>query len=172
MTEADDAALVGVLSDSHGRLDRMAAAIEEFNSRRVTTLIHCGDIASVDVVECLADFRVHWVLGNCDWDESRLRAAMNDLGHVCHGVGGKLEICGRRLGFTHGHRYELFLAMVTSREYDIVFHGHTHVRRDEVEHGTRVICPGALHHAEPPGCVVLKLPDLLVDWISLPGLDT
>ncbi len=161
--------LIGVLSDSHGQLERLAEVAELFNSRGVETVIHCGDITTAEAVEALADFEVHWVFGNCDWDEDPLRAAMTGFGHRCHGFRGDLEIGGCRLGFTHGHRYELFQAMVSSNEYDIVFHGHTHVRRDEVEHGTRVICPGALHHAAPPGCLVLTIPKMRVDWVDLVG---
>ncbi len=161
--------LIGVLSDSHGQLDRLAEAAGVFSSKGVETLIHCGDITTVEAVEALADFEVHWVFGNCDWDEGPLRAAMTGLGHTCHGIRGELKVSGRRLGFTHGHRYEMFLAMVSSGEYDLVFHGHTHVRRDEMEHGTRVICPGALHHAAPPGCVVLTVPELKVKWVDLKG---
>ncbi len=161
--------LIGVLSDSHGQLERLAEAAELFNSRGVETLIHCGDITTPEVVEALGNFEVHWVFGNCDWDEDPLRAAMSRHGHTCHGVRGELDVVGRRLGFTHGHRYELFQTMVTSGEYDVVFHGHTHIRRDEVEHGTRVICPGALHHAEPPGCLVLTVPELKAEWVDLVG---
>ncbi len=161
--------LIGVLSDSHGQLERLAEAAAVFASRGVTTLIHCGDITTVEAVETLADFEVHWVFGNCDWDEGPLRAAISRNGHTCHGFRGELEIGGCRLGFTHGHRYELYQTMVTSRDYDLVFHGHTHVRRDEMERGTRVICPGALHHAAPPGCLVLTLPELKTEWVDLKG---
>ncbi|MEN8164333.1 MAG: metallophosphoesterase family protein [Acidobacteriota bacterium] len=161
--------LIGVLSDSHGRLERLAEAAGIFASRGVNTLIHCGDITTVEAVEALAAFEVHWVFGNCDWNENSLRAAMTGLGHRCHGIRGELEIGGCRLGFTHGHRFDLYQAMVSSGEYDLVFHGHTHVRRDEMEHGTRVICPSALHHAAPPGFLVLTLSELKTEWVDLVG---
>lgn len=161
--------LIGVLSDSHGRLDRLAEAAQAFSSRGVERLIHCGDITTVEAIEALKDFEVHWVFGNCDWNEEPLRAEMLQCGHRCHGLRGQLEIAGRRLGFTHGHRAELFQTMVVSGDYDLVFHGHTHVKRDVIEQGTRVICPGALHHAEPPGCAVVAVPDLKVEWVALTG---
>lgn len=161
--------LIGVLSDSHGRLDCLAEAAEAFVSRGVNTLIHCGDITTVEAVEALSDFEVHWVFGNCDWNEDSLRTAMSRSDHTCHGVRGEIKVGGCRLGFTHGHRYDLFQTMITSRDYDVVFHGHTHVRRDEMEFGTRIICPGALHHAAPPGCIVLTVPDLQAEWVDLKG---
>ena len=54
---------------------------------------------------------------------------------------------------------------------EYIFHGHTHRRRDEVVHGTRIINPGALggmsreHYSF---CIVdLGLED--VEFIRLPG---
>ena len=159
--------MVGVLSDSHDRLDRLERAARALADRGVETLIHCGDITGADAVEILADFEVHWVFGNCDWNRSALEGAMGRHGHRCHGFRGRLEIDGVRLGFTHGHRGDLFRVMTISGEFDIVLHGHTHLRRDEMIDGTRVVCPGALHHADTPGCVALSLPDGAIDWIDV-----
>ncbi len=164
MTRANQLA---ALSDTHGRLARVESVAKFLVERRVSTVIHCGDISSPDIVEALAAFDVHWVLGNCDWDDENLRAAMARCGHTCHGVRGEVDIDERKIAFTHGHRPGVFDALTTSREYDLVLHGHTHHARDELVNGTRVICPGALHAASPSGFVILELPTLTVEWIEL-----
>jgi Predicted phosphoesterase len=73
----------------------------------------------------------------------------------------------RRLAFTHGDRARLLAALIASPGYDLVLHGHTHLRRDEPAAGVRVVCPGALAHASPPGFAVLDLPTLHLEWIDL-----
>jgi putative phosphoesterase len=133
----------------------------------VETVVHCGDITSPQAVKTLAAFDVHWVLGNCDWDEQALRAAMQRAGHTCHGLRGKLEIEGRRIAFSHGHRPELLRAMTLDPEFDLVLHGHTHVRSNEANGGPRVLCPGALHHANPPGFAMVSVPGLEVEWVEV-----
>ncbi len=158
---------IAVLSDTHGRLARVEAVARLLAERTISTVIHCGDISGPDIVEALASFEVHWVLGNCDWDEQNLRTAMARCGHTCHGVGGEVAVGGRKIAFTHGHRPGVFDAMTTSREYDLVMHGHTHQARDELVNGTRVLCPGALHAASPPGFAILGPPDLGVEWVEL-----
>ncbi|MCD4750240.1 MAG: metallophosphatase family protein [Thermoanaerobaculales bacterium] len=160
-----ETAAIAVLSDSHGQLVRLEVVAGILRDRGIGTVFHCGDITTPSAVDTLADFEVHWVFGNCDWDEGRLRAAMSRWDHTCHGLWGEVEVGGRRVAFTHGHRFALFKSLLATREFDLVFHGHTHDRRDEIEDGTRVICPGALHHADPPGFVILTLPDLEAHWV-------
>lgn len=159
--------LIAVLSDSHNEIHRLRNAAVIMRRASVSAVIHCGDITSPDAVKTLGGFDAHWALGNCDWDEQALREAMRRYGHTCHGLQGEIELVGRRLAFTHGHRFELFKTLTAAREHDLVFHGHTHVRRDEMENGTRVVCPGALHHANPPGFALISLPDLELEWVDL-----
>ena len=158
---------IGVLSDTHGRVARVHAAADLLARRGVSTVVHCGDITGPDVVEALAGLEVHWVLGNCDLDESTLRAAMARLGHTCHGVRGEITVDGCTIAFTHGHRVGVLDALVVARQHDVVLHGHTHERRDVVVNGTRVLCPGALHAAAPPTFAILQPPDLTVEWVEL-----
>ena len=159
---------LAVVSDTHNRVGRLRWVADDLGRRGITTVVHCGDITSEEVVDVLADFQVHWALGNCDFDERGLRSAMSRWGHRCHGVRGEITEAGRKIAFTHGHRFEVLQALINGGEHDFVFHGHTHLRRDEVVAGTRVICPGALHQVEPPSFAVVDLRDGGLEWVDVP----
>lgn len=167
MTLAASGTTLAVISDSHNEIARLENAAALMKGAGVKTVVHCGDITSRKAVAALGAFDAHWVLGNCDWDETNLREAMQRWGHTCHGLQGTLEVEGVSLAFTHGHRFELLRALTLGGGFDLVMHGHTHVRRDERENGTRILCPGALHHASPPGFVLLGLPGLEIEWVDV-----
>jgi len=158
---------IALLSDSHDQVVRLGSVVKVLQGRGIGTAIHCGDITSPRAVEALSGLTVHWVFGNCDFDREGLRAAMAGCGHVCHGLRGELAMGGRRLAFTHGDRAQLLSALIASPGFDVVLHGHTHVRRDDLNNGVRVVCPGALAHAAPLGFAILELPTLDLEWIDL-----
>jgi putative phosphoesterase len=155
-----------VLSDTHDLVPLVEWAADRLRERGIRTVVHCGDITTPAVVRALEAFDVHWVLGNCDLDRRSLEAAMDAAGHTCHGLRGTLELGGRLIAFTHGHRPGILDALLAERP-DLLVHGHTHVRRDETAEGVRILCPGALAHARPPGFALVKLPGLTVEWIDL-----
>lgn len=135
--------LIGVISDTHDKTGATADAVRAMHERGVGLVIHCGDIESPETVLLFAGCPAHFVFGNCDGDRAGLSAAMSGIGAELHGDVGKLEIGDKRLAWTHGHQRDL-LAGLTGADFDYVFHGHTHVARDEVIGGTRVINPGAM----------------------------
>lgn len=161
-----DLRAVAILSDSHDDLERLAEAVADLRRRGIDRLIHCGDICSAEVVEALTSFDAHWVTGNCDWANGDLVRAMDAAGHTFHGLSGELSVHGLRLGFTHGDRPSLLTDMIASGSFHTVFHGHTHQRRVASVNGTRVVCPGALAHASPPGFAVLN-PDGRLEFVDL-----
>ncbi|MDO8629862.1 MAG: metallophosphoesterase family protein, partial [Phycisphaerales bacterium] len=57
----------------------------------------------------------------------------------------RVELDGKRFAVFHGHESEF--DDLSGIDVDFVLHGHTHVARDEVIVGKRVINPGALHRA-------------------------
>jgi len=140
--------------------------LAEAAERGAELVIHCGDITSPDVVRAFHGLEVHWVFGNCDVSRGPLELAMTRADHNCHGLQGELELDGRRLAFTHGDRPQLVKALLAERP-DLVLVGHTHIRRDEPVDGVRVLCPGAIYRANPPGFALLTLPELSVEWIDL-----
>ncbi len=158
--------MLGVLSDSHGNVAGVGAALRLFKMRGVTTLIHCGDIDSVAVVEALAGRDVHWVLGNCDFDAGGLRRAIARCGHHFHGDGGEIDVGGRRVAFSHGHQPAVMARLVAAGP-EYLLHGHTHERRDERVGGVRVLNPGALYRARPRTVMLVDPATDRVEWLEV-----
>jgi predicted phosphodiesterase len=53
--------IVGILSDSHGRHERTARAVELLTTQGTEALIHCGDVGGEAVLEALAGRRAWFV---------------------------------------------------------------------------------------------------------------
>jgi hypothetical protein len=141
-------ARVGLLSDSHGRAERTARAVDALLAAGADTLIHAGDIETDEVLDCLAGHNAYVVWGNCDWDQAGLERYARDIGIAVHGDAGEVTVDGVRIAFTHGHLPAAMRSAMASGAAFLV-HGHTHERRDEVVDGVRIINPGALHRARP-----------------------
>ena len=93
---------IGILSDTHDQIKRTAAAVGRLIAEGAEVLIHCGDLTTPSVVEQCAGLPSYFVFGNNDFDEARLRRAMEAIGGVCLGYGGLIELGGKRIAVTHG----------------------------------------------------------------------
>jgi putative phosphoesterase len=158
---------IAVLSDSHGRNERVRAALDEVRARGVTTVIHCGDIEDPATIALFAGLDAHFVLGNCDWDEPGLRRAIAQAGATLHEGFGHLELGERKIAFLHGHEKGRMRDVENSGHFDYFFYGHTHIAKEHVTGPTRVINPGALHRANPKTFVVVDLASGAVESITL-----
>jgi len=196
---------LGLLSDTHGDSTATAAAVRLFVEAKVISLIHLGDVGTDAVLEELVAFTggtggtgddggegdrpsrdVHLVFGNCD-NASSLGRHAERLGLRVHHPAGLIEIGGRRIGFTHGHLFDLadrrvvdrFLDRLNDRpcdgRLDVLLHGHTHRRRDErvdrmepSKGSTRIINPGALHRTDRMSVAVLEVETDRLEtlWVS------
>ncbi len=156
---------IGVLSDTHGRADTVAAALAEFRARGVELLIHCGDIDDAETVASFAGWPVHFVYGNCDGDRAGIRRAIEAIGATLHDPFGHLDIEGKAIAWLHGDRPGLMHDIETSGAYDYLFYGHTHVAEQHRTGQTRVINPGALFRTRTKTCLVLSLPAGTVESI-------
>lgn len=121
--------LVGIISDTHGRIsDEALGALAG-----VDFIIHAGDIGSLDVLmELEATAPTIVVLGNNDYNVDYGPGVNENATQVIDGV---------RVFVSHYPKDAERAA--ASGEYDLVIHGHTHVPRDEVRDGCRIINPGS-----------------------------
>ncbi|HEY1377012.1 MAG TPA: YfcE family phosphodiesterase [Gemmataceae bacterium] len=149
---------VGVLSDTHGRLDTVVAALADFRARGVELVIHCGDIDDAETVRAFAGWPTHFVYGNCDGDRAGIRRAIEAIGAILHEPFGHLELAGKPIAWLHGDRPDLKHDVETSGHYDYLFYGHTHVAEQHHVGRTLVVNPGALYRARRKTCLVLTLP--------------
>ena len=159
--------LIGILSDSHGRVDTVSLALSLLRRRGASTVLHCGDIDDVSTVELFRGWDAHFVFGNCDHDRDALRAAMSAAGATLHEGFGHLELEGVKIAFIHGDDRRAMQDVERSGEYAYLFYGHTHEAAEHRTGPTRVINPGALHRARPKTFAVLDLPGGAVERVEV-----
>ncbi|MFL5328116.1 MAG: metallophosphoesterase family protein [Gemmataceae bacterium] len=158
---------LGILSDSHDRVERIELALAEFQKRGVERLIHCGDITGPTTVYAFAGWTVDFTLGNCDWDPDALDKSIREMGGTLHPEFGDLELAGKRIAWTHSHNAMLFRRLEHSDDYDYLFYGHTHVAEQHITGRTLVMNPGALHRVRDKQCAVLDLSSGQIETIWL-----
>jgi putative phosphoesterase len=128
-------------------VQRTRTAIELLQKAGATEFIHCGDVEEDSVLDTLAGLQAHVVLGNCDRAGPLARYGTR-IGLDMQHPSGRITVDGKRIAFTHGDQTDLLQAAIAER-VDFLCHGHTHLRRDDMVQGVRVINPGALHRANP-----------------------
>jgi uncharacterized protein len=152
---------IGIVSDTHGEMEKTAEVVSVFAYEQVDMVIHCGDIGCFEVMAELTalEVPVHAVLGNCDLHEPAWRFFPDNIGVTLHGRMGELTVEGKQIAFIHGDDARAVNALLKSERIDYLFTGHTHQRHDLLIDTTRCINPGALVRSTEPTCAVLTLPE-------------
>lgn len=158
---------LGVVSDTHGRVEAARSAARMLESLEVDVVLHCGDIGTAEVVEQFAAWPTHFVFGNCDADRPGLTSAIEASGGTCHGEFGELQLAGKRIALLHSDDQRRFRRALDGGEWDLVCYGHTHVAAIERCGETLVLNPGALHRAHPHSLAIVDLPALVATIIPL-----
>lgn len=148
---------LGILSDTHGRVDAARLAVEQLTALGATMLIHCGDVGYEGVLDHMVGTNSLFVFGNCDYDRESLRRYSKIIGVVCRETFAELELSGKRLAVIHGDDFVLKKRLLAEQQHDYLFQGHTHQREDVTFGRTRLINPGALHRANPRTAALLDL---------------
>jgi putative phosphoesterase len=160
--------LVGILSDTHDRIDAMAAAVKLLRQRGAEFFVHCGDVGSERVLDHLAGLPSAFVFGNTDWDRAALARYAQSIGVACHGSFADLELGGKRVAVTHGDDFKLKQCLLAEQQHDYLLQGHTHVRADERVGRTRLINPGALQRAKEKTVALLDTASDRVEFLVVP----
>lgn len=152
---------LGILSDTHGHLDRTRHALDILRNQKIDQLIHCGDVGSDLIHDQLfeqqeAGVPVTVVPGNVDEWEPGIPLYARKLGFPFH-LTARLTLSSTRISVYHGHDPKLRDSLIADPETDIFLTGHTHVARDEQIGHVRVINPGAVYRAATPSVAVLDL---------------
>ena len=162
---------IGIMSDTHNHIANTRRAVSVFEQHRVEQIIHCGDITTPAVIEILAGSPVRLALGNMDYTEDGLLVSVKHLiSPDALAESHSFALNGVHLAFCHGHIHMQLDRLIHSGHYRYVFHGHTHLRRDEQSGATRVINPGALGgtHKESRSVCVLDIDTNQAEFIMLP----
>jgi putative phosphoesterase len=154
---------IGILSDTHDRLDRTRYAVELLRTSGAEVLIHCGDITGPEVVAACAVLPCYFTFGNNDADNvPALRSAIAEAGAVCLGWGDEVTLAGKRVAVTHGHMHADVRRLLAAAP-DYLLSGHSHFASDRRDGPTRRINPGALYRA---GEYTVALLDLASDRVT------
>lgn len=159
---------LGVLSDSHGQVQRTQAAVDLLLVHGAAQIVHCGDIGSgqagVDVLASLAGAGVKavFVWGNNDlpgWGRPS-DGGVRGLGlEPPESIPLELAADGWRVLVCHGHEgvVERVLRAGEPAEPTLLLSGHTHEAMDQRSGRLWMVNPGALHRAGQFTCCVVDL---------------
>lgn len=158
---------LGIISDTHGQVELTRLAVRMVESLEVDTVLHCGDIGSMKVVELFSAWPTHFVFGNCDENLDAFAAAIRGAGQTCHGLFGELELGGVRVALLHSHERRRFRQAIDGGQYGLVCYGHTHVAAIDHHGDTLVLNPGAIYRASPHSIAIVDLPAVAATIVEL-----
>jgi putative phosphoesterase len=139
--------IVGILSDSHGKAEITQRAVQLLLSHKAEYLVHCGDVGSQAVLDCLAGHPSMFVFGNNDWDRKPLADYAQSIGVACGDEEGKLAFNNKPAIVTHGDDPQIINRALANPLLNYLFLGHTHQVMDSRQGHVRLINPGALYRA-------------------------
>lgn len=126
---------LALISDTHGFYNVELA--DSLYSRKIDYILHMGDgVEDAYELRDTLQLPLFAVLGNNDYGFDERSELFLILGKT-------------RIFMTHGHRYgvyygrERLFETAEQKEANIVLYGHTHIFRDELISGIRLINPGS-----------------------------
>ena len=140
--------LIGIFSDTHDDMAAIEKAIDFFNAKNVSHVIHAGDLVSPFTFEKFGELRcgLNGIFGNNDGDRLLLKEKS----------GGSLStqplfmtLNGKKIVVVH--EPDLVNALAESGHFDLVIYGHTHKAEVRKVKNTLVLNPGKvarLHKGE------------------------
>jgi len=149
---------IAVMSDSHDHIWNLQKAIRIIRQQRAAMIIHCGDFVAPFMLKELGDsgIPVHGVFGNNDGDQYQLtKMSLVSLSRVTlHGLVGRLDVQGIRIGFTHEEI--VGKALAAAGGFQIVCMGHSHEHLIERIGATLLVNPGEImgKNGNPGFCFV------------------
>lgn len=153
---------LALISDTHGHQAFTTEALRVLDAFHPIAYLHAGDIGGPEIVRLFpTDRPCHFVQGNCDYDLQTLATSIKKLGHQWHGEMGEIQIQNRKFAILHGDDSRRLQDSITSQQYEVVIHGHTHQSRFEQIGNTKIVNPGAVYRASPPTVAILNLKTLV-----------
>jgi putative phosphoesterase len=117
---------IGVISDTHDRLDKVREAVALFNRLKPDRVVHCGDVVARFVLREMSGLSmpVVAVYGNCDGDRDALLQQAEELGFALHNGPFGFDLDGKRIVVSHK-------PLSPVPDCDFYLHGHTHRPRHQ-----------------------------------------
>lgn len=119
---------VGLMSDTHDRLETVEKAVKFFNEAGVEHVLHAGDLVSPFVAPKFTDLKaeLHYVWGNNEGDQGHTRTKFGEIGVEPLGDFAVIELEDRKIALLHGTNEDFVQALAKSGDFDAVVRGHTH----------------------------------------------
>ena len=135
--------MIGIIADTHDNMEAISKAVDFFNSRKVSLVLHAGDLISPFTAREFKrlNSKLIAVFGNNEGEKEGLRKKFSELGVELRDF-YEIEHKDKRIFLYHGTYEEIVSMAVKSGEYDIVMRGHTHEAKIEKIGSTLVINPG------------------------------
>lgn len=159
---------IGVISDTHDNIPNIKKAVKLFKRKKVSFVIHCGDIVAPQTVDLFKGLNMIFVQGSCDGDVEGLKQKIAEIGgKFIIGGFGELELGGKRFALTHK---PTVIETILGAKYDFIIHGYTHLKKVEKINRVVVINPGSHYMGDPKkeNCVVIiDIANNIVDIIKI-----
>ncbi|MEM3627515.1 MAG: metallophosphoesterase [Candidatus Bathyarchaeia archaeon] len=130
--------LIGLISDTHDYLPMVDKAVKRLNEENVSLVLHAGDYVSPFVIPRFKELKAPLigVFGNNDGDRELLKRRFSEYkGLEIRGNFAAIVIDNLKIALLHGSEEELLKALIDSKGFDVIVHGHTHkaeiYRKDE-----------------------------------------
>lgn len=155
-----------IISDSHDNIVRLRHVLGFAEKLKVGAIIHLGDWYRVvpEEIARVKNIPVYTVLGNADY-RPELREELQQASIKYSENFLELELDNKKIGLSHypsGIRN-----LIDGQKYDLLLHGHTHKRKNEVHGKTRVLNPGALQGTQLPSFAVYDTSSGEVEFVDI-----
>lgn len=131
--------LIGIISDTHDDVTMLKKAVDLFNKRRVSHVLHAGDIISPFNFEIFRELKCDFsaIFGNNDGDKLLLKTKSD--GNI-HNQPYITTIHKRKIVVLH--EPDLVNALSECGLFDFVIYGHTHRTDIRKANNTIIVNPG------------------------------
>ena len=138
--------LIGIISDTHENMTAIQKAVEIFNSKNVSLVIHAGDIISPITFNHFSKLKskIYLVFGNNDGEKKMLKEKYSQIGLIQEPpLEFELKDNDKTIKFIVFHAPPANLEEVaSSNKYDYIIYGHTHKKDLRKIGNTTIINPG------------------------------
>jgi len=137
--------LVGLVSDTHDRVDFLSTAIRLLREAGAEYFLHCGDLGSRRALEPFNGLAAGFVWGDQDRDRMGMLRYADSLQVQCFGILGDFELEDKHIAIVHGDDKKVVKRLLKEQRHDIILFGHEGAFSSEQHGKTLLICPGAVH---------------------------